>query len=156
MVQIQYVSPPNFWLALLFSQGASNLNQSCRDDFFMMSLGFCHVIQVQGSSGFDFLPTKIPVPWLVGQGQLGWMTESLRYLSWSREASPIGPSVGLGLLYGPWGTQLEGGNSFLMGKLRLLLYCLINKLDLQLQWYSGSTGISHFNIKGLVFEPFLL
>lgn len=81
----------NFDLPYFFSWGAFNLNQSCRDDFFVMGFGFCHVIQVQSSSGFYFLPTKIFVSWLVGRGQLGGMTESLRYLSYSREAYPIGP-----------------------------------------------------------------
>lgn len=51
------------------------------------------------------------------------MTESLRYLSYSREASPIGPPAGRGLLYGPLGTQLERGSLFLMGKLRFTLFC---------------------------------
>lgn len=128
----------NFDLPYFFSRGASNLNQSCRDDFFVMGFGFCHVIQVQSSSGFYFLPAKIFVSWLVGRGQLGGMTESLRYLSYSREASPIGPPTGRGLLYGPPGTQLEGGNSFLMGKLRLLLFSPTNKLCWTVTIYPNS------------------
>ena len=51
----------NFDLPYFFGRGASNLNQSCRDDFSVMGFGFCHVIQVQSSSGFYFLPAKILV-----------------------------------------------------------------------------------------------
>lgn len=110
-----------------------------------MGLGFCHVIQVQSSSGFYFLPAKIFVCWLVGPGQLGGMTESLRYLSYSSEASPIGPPTGRGLLYGPSGTQLEGGSPFLMGKLRLLLFCLTYKWTITI--YPNFLGVNHLSIK---------
>lgn len=132
----------NFDLPYFPSRGASNSNQSCRVDFFVMGLGFCHVIQVQSSSGFYFLPAKIFVSWLVGRGQLGGMTESLRYLSYSGEASPIGPPTGRGLLYGPAGTQLEGGSSFLMGKLRLFLFCPTNKLHLTITIYPNLLEIN--------------
>ena len=55
-------------------------------------------------------PFYFSVPWLVGEGQLGGMTEGLRYLSCRGESSLIGPFSVLGLLYGPLGAQLEGGN----------------------------------------------
>lgn len=140
----------NFDLPYFFSWGAFNLNQSCRDDFFVMGFGFCHVIQVQSSSGFYFLAAKIFVSWLVGRGQLGGMTESLRYLSYSREASPIGPPTSQGLLYGLLGTQLEGRSSFLMGKRRLLLFCRTNKLHWKITIHFSFHGINHLGIRSFL------
>lgn len=53
---------------------ALNLKQSCQDDFFVTAFGFCHVIQVQSSSGFYFLRAKISASWLVdGTSWEGWL-----------------------------------------------------------------------------------
>lgn len=116
----------DFW-GVLNPNCASNFNQSYPDDCAEMGLEFWHVIRVLSSSGFYFLSTDVCEPWLVKWDQRERMTESQRYLSWSREASPVGPS-GQGLPYGPSGAQLEGGREFITnGKLKPLS-CPTNKL----------------------------
>ena len=58
----------------------------------MMVLGFCHVLQGQGSSGFDFLSLRAGSPsrdWWAG-AQLGGMTEGQSYVCFGGEAFPIG------------------------------------------------------------------
>lgn len=61
------------------------------------------------------------------------------------------PPIGRGLCYGPLGTQLEGGSSFLMGKLRLLLFCPTNKLNLTITIYPNFLEINHRTVS--VFLP---
>lgn len=71
---------------------ASNFNQSYPDDCAEMGLEFWHAIRAPSSSGFYFLSTDVCEPGLVKWDRRERMTESQRYLSWSREASPVGPS----------------------------------------------------------------
>ena len=70
------------------------------------------------------------------------MTEELRYLSCRGEALLIGRLSGLGLLYGPQGAQLEGGNSVLMGRLFFLLVLLTNKLRFAITNVFQGCGVS--------------
>lgn len=69
-----------------------NFNHSYPDDCAEMDLKSWHVIRVPSSSGFYYLSTDGCEPWLVKWDLRERMTESQRYLSWSREASPVGPS----------------------------------------------------------------
>lgn len=54
-----------------FKTRCSNLNQSCPRDFCVnCAFSFCHVIRVQGSSGFYFL---IAPDWWDGTSEEGWL-----------------------------------------------------------------------------------
>lgn len=127
-----------FWTVLLISTNHIHMIVQ------KWGLEFWHAIRLPSSSGFYFLSTDVYELWLVKWDRRERMTESQRYLSWSREASPVGPS-GQGLPDGPSGAQLEGGSSSLMESWSLFHVQRINYTE-ALIIHPDSIQINHRSI----------